>query len=86
MGTVERTRGPVGVATGRALLGGGLAGCLRSPSSGGPPYRTHEIDDGPVCAPGPRDERSAEFDAAVVGTGTATDGRRGGRAVAHDEQ
>ena len=80
MGTVEPTHGPVGVASRRAVLaagagglGGGLAGCLRSPSSGGPPYRTHEIDDGPVYAPGLRDERSTEFYAAVVRTGTATD-------------
>jgi len=95
MGAVERTRGPIGVVSRRAVLavgtgalGGGLAGCLRSPSSGGPPHRTHEIDDGPVSAPGLRDERSTEFDAAVVGTGTATDGRHGGRgrAVARDDQ
>lgn len=43
-----------------------LAGCLPSPSSGGPPYTTHEIDDGPVFAPGLRDENERAYYAALV--------------------
>jgi hypothetical protein len=57
----------------RSLLAGiasvgtlALAGCLSSPSSGGPPYETHEIDDGSVYAPGLSDETDLDFYAALL--------------------
>lgn len=43
-----------------------LGGCLEPPSSGGPPYETYEIDDGPVYEPGLQDERPTEFYAGLV--------------------
>lgn len=49
-----------------AIGGTALAGCLNAPSSGGPPYTAHEIDDGPVFGPGLRDENEREYYAALV--------------------
>lgn len=83
MRTVEPSRLPgtipTGAATRRALLtagasvlGGALAGCLFSPSSGGPPYQTHQIDDGAVYVPGLQDEQSMQFYAALVEDEAAT--------------
>lgn len=51
------------VASGGAAL---LAGCLESPSSGGPPYETHEVDDGPVYGSGLQDENERAYFAALV--------------------
>ena len=60
------------LTTGASVLGGALAGCLISPSSGGPPYQTHEIDDGAVYGPGLQDEQSMQFYAALVEDEAAT--------------
>jgi hypothetical protein len=60
------------LTTGASVLGGVLAGCLISPSSGGPPYQTHEIDDGAVYGPGLQDEQSMQFYAALVEDEAAT--------------
>lgn len=43
-----------------------LAGCLAGPSSGGPPYESHEVDDWPVYAPGLADESERAYFAALV--------------------
>jgi hypothetical protein len=43
-----------------------LAGCLSSPSSGGPPYEIHELDDGPVYEPGLQDEAELAYFATLV--------------------
>lgn len=51
-----------------------LAGCLAGPSSGGPPYEAHEVDDGPVFGPGLADEgERAYFAALVTSDGEADD-------------
>lgn len=43
-----------------------LAGCLDGPSSGGPSYETHEIDDGPVFSAGLQDETERGYYAALI--------------------
>lgn len=45
-----------------------VGGCLTGPSSGGPPYETHEIDDGPVYRPGLQATRDRAYFAALVTT------------------
>lgn len=45
-----------------------LAGCLSSPSSGGPAYEKIEIDNGPVFGPGLQDETERAYYAALVVT------------------
>jgi len=62
-GRCSRRRLLAGAAS---LLPASLAGCLRSPSSGGPPYDVHEIDGGAVYGPGLGDERPLAFFAALV--------------------
>jgi hypothetical protein len=41
---------------------------VTAPSAGGPPYTSHEIDDGPVFGPGLRDEHERAYYAGVVTT------------------
>jgi hypothetical protein len=56
---LDRGRSRRAVLAGGAALLTATAGCSGlpwpSPSSGGPPYETHEIDDGPVYGPGLQD-------------------------------
>jgi hypothetical protein len=61
------------LAGGLGLLAVPLAGCGFSPSSGGPPFEFHEVDDGPVFGPGLQDELELEFYAALVADEGATD-------------
>jgi hypothetical protein len=61
------------LAGGMGLLALPLAGCGWSPSSGGPPFEFHEVDDGPVFGPGLQDELDLEFYAAVVTDEAATE-------------
>lgn len=48
----------------------GLAGCswVPNPSSGGPAYEPHEIDDGPVFEPGLQEPTERDYAAALVVT------------------
>jgi len=45
-----------------------VGGCLTDPSSGGPPYEIHEIDDGPVYRPGLQATGERAYFAALVTT------------------
>lgn len=45
-----------------------IGGCLTGPSSGGPRYETHEIDDGPIYPPGLQATGDRAFFAALVTT------------------
>jgi hypothetical protein len=54
------------LAVGAGVLAGSLGGCTGSPSSGGPPFTFHDIDDGPVFGPGLYDEREREFYAGLL--------------------
>lgn len=54
------------LAVGAGVFAGSLAGCTGSPSSGGPPFTFHEVDDGPVFGPGLHDEREREFYAGLL--------------------
>lgn len=42
------------------------AGCHEAPSSGGPPYETPEIADGPVDGPGPGEETERDHYSTLV--------------------
>lgn len=69
IGTASRRS--VLIASGLALSP--LAGCLSAPSSGGPPFSTVEVDDGPVYGPGLQDDLDMDFFAGLI---TSADGAR----------
>lgn len=61
------------VLSGIGVIGlGFLPGCSMDLSSGGPSYEHHEIDDGPVFAPGLQDTSKREYYATLIASADDT--------------